>query len=263
MPSERVGAGGRAPAGGRLGAGGRAPAGGRLGAGGRRAIVALDGLGSSGKSSVGAAVAAALGFRFLDTGLLYRALTWLALERGLDPADGPSIAPLAAEIDLGADVDGHLARVVVGGRDVADEIRTPRVDRAVSAVAGRTEVRTALLDRQRAIAGEAGIVVAGRDIGRVVLPDADVKIWLDASADERASRRARERGVEPASPTGQAILADLRRRDEADGSRAASPARAADDAIHVRTDGMTFEQAVAAVLAVVETQVRREPEARP
>jgi len=221
----------------------------------RSLVVALDGLGSSGKSSVGAAVAAALGVRFLDTGLLYRALAWLSLERGLEPEDGPAIARLAAEIDLEADEAGRLAHVVVGGRDVADRIRTPRVDRAVSAVARQPEVRAALLGRQRAMAASGAIVVAGRDIGRVVLPDADVKIWLDASAEERAARRAQERGIDPASPAGTAILADLRRRDLADGSRDASPARAADDAIHVRTDGSSFETTVAAVLAVVRAAV--------
>jgi len=219
----------------------------------RGPIVALDGPGSSGKSSVGAAVAAALGARFLDTGLLYRALTWLCLERGLAPDDGPAVARLAAEIDLGADEAGRLAHVVVGGRDVADRIRTPRVDRAVSAVSRQPEVRAALLGRQRAIAAPGAIVVAGRDIGIVVLPDADVKIWLDASAEERAGRRARERGIDPGSPAGAAILDDLRRRDMADGSRDVSPARAADDAVHVRTDGNSFETTVAAVLAVVRS----------
>jgi len=225
-------------------------------------VVALDGLASSGKSSVGAAVAAALGLRFLDTGLLYRALTWLALERGLAPSDGPAIAPLAEEIDLEADAAGRLDRVLVGGRDVAGEIRTPRVDRAVSAVAGQPEVRAALLGRQRAIAGRGGIVAAGRDVGSVVLPDADVKIWLDASAEERAARRARERGIDPASPAGLAILDDLRRRDTADASRDISPALAADDAVHVRTDGNTFEETVAAVTDVVRTAMAGRERAR-
>ena len=219
----------------------------------RGPVVALDGPGSSGKSSVGAAVAAALGVRFLDTGLLYRALTWLSLERGLEPEDGTAIALLAAEIDLGADEAGRLTDVIVDGCDVADRIRTPRVDRAVSAVSRQPEVRAALLGRQRAIAASGAIVVAGRDIGIVVLPDADVKIWLDASAEERAGRRARERGIDPGSPTGAAILDDLRRRDMADGSRDVSLARPADDAVHVRTDGNSFETTVAAVLAVVRS----------
>ncbi len=217
----------------------------------RGPVIALDGLGSSGKSSVGAALAAALGCRFLDTGLLYRALTWLALERGLDPADGPAIAPLAAEIDLGADDAGRLTRVIVGGREVGALIRTPRVDRSVSAVSRQPEVRAALLGRQRALAASGGIVVAGRDIGSVVLPDADVKVWLDASPEERAARRAAERGTDPDSSEGRAILDDLRRRDRLDGSREHSPARPATDAVHVRTDGHTFEETVAAVAAVV------------
>jgi cytidylate kinase len=228
---------------------------------GRGLVVTLDGPGSSGKSSVGAAVAAAIGARFLDTGLLYRALTWLSLERGVAAEDGPAIALLAAEIDLGADEAGQLTRVIVGGHDVADRIRTPRVDRLVSAVSCQPEVREALLGRQRAIAAAGGIVVAGRDIGSVVLPDADVKIWLDASAEERARRRAQERGIDPASPAGAAILDDLRRRDLADGSRDLSPSRAADDAIHVRTDGNVFETTVAAVLAIVAAAVVTTPEA--
>ncbi len=224
----------------------------------RKPVVAIDGLASSGKSSVGGAVAAALGFRFLDTGLLYRALTWLALERGVDPADGPGVAPLAAEIGLGADEAGRLTRVVAGGRDIAGEIRTARVDRAVSAVSRQPEVRTALLGLQRALAASGDIVLAGRDIGTVVLPDADVKVWLDASAEERAARRASERGIDPASPAGRAILDDLRRRDRVDASREVSPARAASDAVHVLTDGRTFEQTVAAVLAVVAEALGRE-----
>jgi cytidylate kinase len=221
----------------------------------RGPIVALDGPASAGKSSVGAAVAASLGLRFLDTGLLYRALTWLVLERGIDPANGPAIVRLVGDVDLAADAAGHLARVVVDGREVTGEIRTPRVDRAVSAVARQAEVRRALLGRQRALAASGSIVVAGRDIGSAVLPDADVKVWLDASAEERAARRARERGIDPGSVQGQAILDDLRRRDAADASRAASPSRAASDAVHVRTDGNSFEETVSAVEAVVRRAI--------
>ncbi|HSW41942.1 MAG TPA: (d)CMP kinase [Patescibacteria group bacterium] len=228
----------------------------------RGPIVALDGPGSSGKSSVGVAVAAALGARFLDTGLLYRALTWLCLERGLRPDDGPAVARLVAEIDLEPDEAGCLDRVIVDGRDVADQLRTPRVDRAVSAVARQPEVRAALVDRQRSIAAPGAIVVAGRDIGSVILPDAEVKIWLDASAEERAARRARQRGIAPGSPAGIAILDDLRRRDVADGSREASPSGPADDAVHIRTDGNSFDTTVAAVLAVVRATMTTEEASR-
>jgi cytidylate kinase len=218
-------------------------------------VIALDGPASSGKSSVGAAVAAALGLRFFDSGLLYRALAWAALDHGVDPADGRGVAALASSVAVEADEDGRLDRVRIDGRDVRAEIRTPEVDRVVSAVARAPEVRASLLVRQRTLAEAGGIVVAGRDIGTVVLPGADVKIWLDAGAEQRAARRALERGIDPASGAGRSILDDLRRRDRADGARAIAPARAADDAIHVRTDGNTLDQTVAAVIAAVTTRL--------
>ena len=221
------------------------------GAGTADPVIALDGPASSGKSSVGAAVAAALGLRFFDSGLLYRVLAWAALDHAVDPADGPAVAALAASAAVEADAEGRLNRVLLDGRDVSAEIRTPDVDRVVSVVAQEPEVRAALLVRQRALVEAGGIVVAGRDIGTVVLPGADVKIWLDAGAEERAARRALERGIDPASRAGRAILDDLRRRDRTDGARAIAPARPAEDAIHVRTDGNTLDQTVAAVIAAV------------
>jgi cytidylate kinase len=225
----------------------------------RRPVIALDGPGSSGKSSVGAAVAAALGLRFFDSGLLYRALAWAAIQRGVDPADGASVAALAPSVAVEAGIGGRLERVVVEGRDVSAAIRTPEVDRVVSAVARVPQVRAALLLRQRALVGRGGIVVAGRDIGTVVLPDADVKVWLDASTEVRAARRAEERGIDPGSAAGRTILDELRRRDGADGGRAIAPARPAGDAVHVRTDGNTLEQTVAAVLAVVAPRLATGP----
>jgi CMP/dCMP kinase len=219
--------------------------------------IALDGPASSGKSSVGAAVAAALGLRFFDTGLLYRALTRAALDLGADPADGPAVAALAPRLGLRADARGVLGHVLVDGRDVTARVRTGDVDRAVSAVARAPEVRAALLARQREIAADdGGIVLAGRDIGTVVLPGADLKIWLDASAEERAARRATERGIDPESAEGAAILRDLRVRDGIDGGRSVAPSRPADDAIHVRTDGNTFAETVAAVLVAVRAALR-------
>ena len=218
-------------------------------------VIALDGPASSGKSSVGAAVAAALGLRFFDSGLLYRALAWTALDRDVDPADAPAVAALASSVAVEADEHGRLNRVVIDGRDVSAEVRTPAVDRVVSAVAQAPEVRAVLLVRQRALAAAGGIVVAGRDIGTVVLPGAALKIWLDASPDERAGRRALERGIDPASAAGAAIRDDLRRRDRVDGTRAVAPARPAADAIHVRTDGNTLDQTVAAVVAAVTSRL--------
>lgn len=220
-----------------------------------RPVIALDGPASSGKSSVGAAVAAALGLRFFDSGLLYRALAWAAIDHAVDPSDGPGVAALASSVAVEADEDGRLERVVIDGRDVSAEIRTPDVDRVVSAVAGAPAVRATLLVRQRQLVEAGGIVVAGRDIGTVVLPAADVKIWLDASAEERAARRALERGIDPASAAGRAILDDLRQRDRADEGRAIAPARPADDAIHVLTDGNTLDQTVAAVIGAAATRL--------
>ena len=226
-------------------------------------VVALDGPGSSGKSSVGAAAALELGYRFCDTGLLYRAATWLALERRV-AAEGPGADPaalvgLVPEIALVADANGRLAHVSVDGRDVTEDVHTPRVDDAVSAVSRVAELRAALLERQRELAAEpGGIIMAGRDIGTVVLPDADLKIYLDASVEERARRRTEEREIAPDSPEARWILAQLRRRDTLDSNRAVAPLRAAADAVHIVTDGNRFEDTVQAVVA----EIRRAEAAR-
>jgi cytidylate kinase len=217
----------------------------------RRLVVALDGPGSSGKSSVGAAAAVRLGYRFCDTGLLYRALTWLALDRGLPLDDGPALASAVHDISLAADADGRLARVLAAGRDVTSAVHSAAVDDHVSGVARLPEVRTALLDRQRSIASAGGIIMAGRDIGTVVLPDADLKLYLEAAVEERARRRAAQRGLPPSGPEAAGILADLRRRDRTDATRAVAPLRIADDALIVNTDVVTFPETVDMVEAAV------------
>lgn len=217
----------------------------------RGLVVALDGPGSSGKSTVGAAAARALGLRFCDTGLLYRAVTWLALERGVELHDPDALVALVAEVGLAADADGRFDRVIVDGRDVTDDVRTAAIDERVSEVARTPEVRRALLPRQRALAADGGIIMAGRDIGTVVLPEADVKLYLEASAEERARRRAAERGLAPDGGEARQILAELRRRDRVDSTRPVAPLRAAPDAIHVRSDGWTIEEAVAAVVEAI------------
>jgi cytidylate kinase len=216
-------------------------------------IVALDGPASSGKSSVGAAAALQLGYRFCDTGLLYRAATWLALRRDLAPDGDPvALVALVPEIELASDAQGRLAHVTVDGEDVTDEVHTPVVDEAVSAISRVGELRAALLDRQRVLASEpGGIIMAGRDIGTVVLPDADLKIFLDASVEERARRRALERGLDPDGPDGRSILDQLRRRDDLDRNRPVAPLRPAADAVHILTDGNAFEETVAAVVAAI------------
>jgi cytidylate kinase len=216
-------------------------------------VVALDGPSSSGKSTVGAEAARRLGYRFCDTGLLYRAVSWLASERGI-PADRvPDLVPLVGEVELVVDSRGRLRHVVAGGRDVTEEVCSPVVDRIVSDYSKVPEVRAALIPVQRALADDGGIVMAGRDIGTVILPQADVKIYLSASAEERARRRAVQRMLDPSGTEAQSILEDLRRRDSIDSSRATAPLRAADDALVLDTDGRTFTQTVAWVVRTIRS----------
>jgi cytidylate kinase len=223
-----------------------------------RLVVALDGPGSSGKSSVGAAAAIRVGYRFCDTGLLYRAVTWLSLARDVSPAEPDALRTLAGEVELTADGAGRLSRVLVDGVDRTEDVHTPEVDAAVSAVSALPELRATLLDRQRRLAEGGGIVMAGRDIGTVVLPHADLKIFLDASLEERARRRASERGLDASSPEAGEILAALRRRDEIDASRAVAPLRPSPDARIIATDGNRFEDTVDAVVnAILDAEARR------
>jgi cytidylate kinase len=219
----------------------------------RRLVVAIDGPGSSGKSSVGAAAALELGYRFCDTGLLYRAVTWLALRRGVPAEDAAGLVALVDEVEFAPDEQGRLRRVLVDDVDHTEDVRGPEVDEAVSAVSRVAELRSALLGRQRALAARGGIVMAGRDIGTVVLPDADLKIYLDASVEERARRRAEERGLAPDSPEAAGILEHLRRRDALDSTRPVAPLRPAADAVILRTDGNTFQQTVNQVVATIRT----------
>jgi cytidylate kinase len=221
----------------------------------RLPVVAIDGPSSSGKSTVGAEAARRLHYRFCDTGLLYRAVTWLALERGVPATDAQAVVPLAAEVHLLADAQGRLRRVEADGRDVTTEVCGAPVDRSVSAYSMIPELRAVLVARQRDIAAGGGIIMAGRDIGTVILPDADLKVFLDASAEERARRRAAERGAAPAEA--ERILEELRRRDAIDSSREIAPLRAAPDAMILKTDGMTFSQTVAAVLKEIREAEKR------
>jgi cytidylate kinase len=224
-------------------------------------VVALDGPGSSGKSSVGAAAALRVGYRFCDTGLLYRAVTWLSLARGVSPEDSGTLRYLATEVELAPDGAGRLSRVLVDGIDRTADVHTPPVDTAVSAVSAVPELRTALLERQRALAASGGIVMAGRDIGTVVLPDADLKLFLDASVEERARRRAEERGLDLAGPEADGILEALRVRDRLDSTRAVAPLHPAADARIIATDGNRLEDTVDAVVnAILDAQARRADE---
>jgi cytidylate kinase len=213
--------------------------------------VTLDGPGSSGKSSVGAAAAARLGYRFLDTGVLYRALTWLSVQREIDAEDEAGLLQLIPKLQLVPDAAGQVKRVRVADTDITDELHGPEVDRRVSAVSRQPRVRAELLQVQREMAAAGHIIVAGRDIGTVVLPDAELKLYLDVSVEERARRRATDRDLAPGSKEADAILDDLRRRDHLDSSRAVAPLRIPDDAVIVRSDGRTFEETVSEVVRII------------
>jgi cytidylate kinase len=175
-------------------------------------IVAIDGPAGAGKSTVARGLADRLGFRYLDTGAMYRSLTWLALRRGIDLGDGPALGQLAREFPVTFDTAG---RVWIDGTDVTDSIRQVRVDRMVPAVARHPEVREVMRDRQRELAAEGNVVIEGRDIGTVVAPNADVKVYLVADPEVRAARRQAERPeIGP-----DALATDLKLRDELDHQR--------------------------------------------
>lgn len=220
-------------------------------------VVALDGPASSGKSTVGALAARELGYRFCDTGLFYRALTWIARREGVPPEDPARLVALLDRLSLAPDADGRLSRVLVDGVDVAGSVRSGEIDAVVSAYARVPAVRERLLARQRELVAGGGIVMAGRDIGTVVLPDADVKLFLDASVEERARRRWEERGHGPDDPAARRILEDLRRRDELDASRPVAPLRAAPDAIVLVTDGLERAESVARVVRAIRDAAAR------
>lgn len=214
----------------------------------RGLVVSLDGPGSSGKSSVGAAAAAQLGYRFCDTGVLYRGLTWLALARAVATTDEAGLVALVPGIELAPDDRGRYMRVLVSGEDVTSRLHTAAVDAKVSEVARQPAVRAALLPLQRSLAAGGGIIMAGRDIGTVVLPDADLKLYLDVSIEERARRRADERGLARDQVAIEQIEAELRRRDGIDTNRPVAPLRVPDGATVVTTEGNTLDQTISRVV---------------
>ena len=213
-------------------------------------VVAIDGPSGSGKSTVAREVAAALGLRYLDTGAMYRALTWWVLRQRVDPADEPAVLEALGSFRVELSTDPAVARVLVSGHDVTAAIRSAEVTKAVSAVSAIPGVRARLVALQRELVGRGGIAVEGRDIGTTVCPNAPVKIFLTAATTTRASRRALQIG--PAAPGLDAVLADLDRRDRLDSGRTASPLSRAADAVAVDSTSMSRGQVVARVLDVVQ-----------
>ena len=227
----------------------------------RPARIAIDGPAGSGKSTIGEQLARRLGYLYFDTGAMYRALTWLALQRGADAWDGAALGELARRADIVIDhphvEDGRQYTVKVGGQDVTWEIRNAAVTEAVSEVSNHPEVRVVLREQQRALAYQHdGVVMVGRDIGAVVLPDAELKIYLTASLEERARRRymeLRERlGAENASlPSLAEIMKDIERRDESDKGHM----QPAHDAIVIMTDNLSVRE----VLEVIDGYLEERP----
>ena len=209
-------------------------------------IVAIDGPSGVGKGTVSRALARALGYRHIDTGAMYRAVAWKARAQGVPLDDEVVVAVLAARVEMSM-TDGV---VVVDDVDVTRAIRTSEMDKAAAAVARMPRVRAVLVDRQRALGRPGGVVMEGRDIGTVVFPDADVKIYLDASPDERARRRAADPAHGGGAPLSE-IATALAARDQSDQTRAASPLTIAPDAVLVDTTGVPVEAVVERVLAIV------------
>ena len=227
--------------------------------------IAIDGPVASGKTSVGQAAATQLGLRFLDTGLMYRAVAWLALRRGANVNDPDAMGQLAASCDLSLPDHAEPPGVLTlnGHPLTAADLASDAVNRSVSAVAAGSPVRRALVARQRAIAAAGGIVMVGRDIGSVVLPDADVKLYVDASPEVRARRRLLQKQATWPDADYQKELADTIRRDQLDSQRADSPLTVPEGAVVIDTEPMDFDQTVAAVVSQIRaaTGVRSQPAA--
>jgi cytidylate kinase len=209
-------------------------------------IIAIDGPAASGKSTLGLRLAAALGYLFFDTGVMYRAVTWLALDRGMDLRDEAAVTALAetTPIDVApaSRSDGRACDVLVDGRDITWETRLPEVEENVSLVSAYPGVRRALGQQQRRIGQRGRVVMVGRDIGTVVLPEADLKIYLDATAQERAGRRYREIIMRGGTADYHEILVKVIERDRIDSTRDVSPLKAADDAITLDTDKLNADE---------------------
>ena len=221
----------------------------------RPSVIAIDGAAASGKSTLGSILAQRLGYVYFDTGVMYRAVTWAALERGIAIEEEARVTALAKslviEVTPPTQDDGRQYTVYADGQDVTWAIRQAPVDGAVSPVSAYPGVRRALTEQQRRIAASGSMVMVGRDIGTVVLPDADLKLYIQASVEERARRRYLERLERGEDVDYQEVLDSMRRRDQIDSQRAHAPLRPADDAIIIDTDGLDIDEVLAHIELLV------------
>jgi len=223
----------------------------------RPPVIAIDGPVAAGKSTIARLLARRLGYFCLDTGLLYRALTWKALEERVDLADSEALASLARDFNVRLSPpsvnDGRLNDVVVDGRNVSTALRSPEVEANVSTVSAYPAVRAALVELQRAAVRAPGTIVAGRDIGTVIFPDADFKVYLEANPEERARRRLLERGARSEAGLVE-TLREIQERDRLDSTRAAAPLRRPLDALVIDTDEVPLERVVQRIIEVYEAR---------
>ncbi|MCX7838342.1 MAG: (d)CMP kinase [Anaerolineae bacterium] len=218
-------------------------------------IIAIDGPAASGKSTIGAAIAEKLGYLYFDTGVMYRAVTCVALARAIPIADEAAVTALAEQVQIDflkpTLNDGRQFTILADGQDITWQIRSREVDAYVSPVSAYAGVRRALTAQQRRIGLRGNVVMVGRDIGTVVLPEADLKIYLDATEEERARRRHRERLARGEQVEYEAVRQEIRRRDEIDSSRAVAPLKQANDAVYLDSTNLSVPEVIARVMQLV------------
>ena|SRR5579884_2943942 len=221
----------------------------------RPSVITIDGPSGSGKTIVGERIAQALGYLYLDTGAFYRALTWLALQKGIDPHNGRALAQLARQASIEIQrpaAPGQLGyHVLVNGQDVTSELSSPDVANAVSIVSAHPEVRAEMLPIQRQVVSQGHVVIAGRDIGTVVAPDAGFKLYLDAPLPVRVARRVAQLRASGLNPDPSKVAAEMARRDQLDQSRAIAPLKPAPDAVILDTSTMSVDEEVSVILDMI------------
>ena len=220
--------------------------------------IAIDGPSGAGKSTLAKSVSKTLGYLYVDTGAIYRTIGYAAFSKGVDPKDGEAAAALLPELEIGLHYgEDGLQHMTLNGADVTDQIRLPEISLYASAVSAHPAVRAHLLEMQRKLARENNVVMDGRDIGTVVLPDATVKIFLTATPEARATRRWKEYQAKGIDTPYEEVLADVKQRDYQDTHRAAAPLKRADDAVLLDTSELDFEQSLAAMKKIIAEKVNK------